>query len=83
MTENSRFTSPASSTADGSSMTMRRTSCESALAMLTICWPAALSVPTSRAGEISECPRRLSRAAAERAAARRWENPKRDFSWPR
>ena len=83
MTWNSRFTSPPSSTADGSSMTMRRTSCDRARAMLTICWPAALSVPTSCEGEISGWPRRLRSAAADFAAARRCEKPKRDFSWPR
>ena len=54
MTRKSCDTSPASRTADGSSMTMSFASSERARAMLTIWHDAADSVPTSAEGEISE-----------------------------
>ena len=41
--------------------------------MLTICFPAAESWPTSRRGDISGCPSRTSRASAAR-----WASPRRD-----
>ena len=83
MTAKSWETSPASRTADGSSMTMRRALRDSARAMLTICWEAADSEPTSRVGEISLWPRRRSSSEAERRAIERREKPNRAFSWPR
>ena len=64
-------------------MMMSLVSWDSARAMLTICCPAAERLPTSAEGEISGWPRRLRSPAAALAAARRWEKPKRDFSWPR
>ena len=83
MTWKRRSTSPASRTADGSSMMMSFASWESARAIETICWPAAERSPTSVEGEISVWPRRLRRAAAALAVLRRWEKPKRERSWPR
>ena len=53
MTPKSRSTSSLSSTADGSSMMINLASCDSARAMLTICWEAAESWPTSAVGRIS------------------------------
>ena len=47
------LTSCWSSAADGSSITISRVSWESARAMLTICWPEAGRVPTSRSARIS------------------------------
>ena len=83
MTRKRLSTSPWSSTADGSSRTSRRVSCESARAMLTICWAAGVRRPTSRVGEISLCPRRASRSAAARFVRPRWLIPAEDSSWPR
>ena len=60
MTPKSRSTSSLSRTADGSSMMINFASCERARAMLTICWDAAESEPTSAPGRISGCPRRVS-----------------------
>ena len=48
-------------------MTISRVSWESARAMLTICWPDAGSVPTSRSTRISSWPSRASSARAARA----------------
>lgn len=62
-------TSSGSSAADGSSITISRTSCDSARAMDTICCCAADSSPTSRPGSTSGCPSRLSSAAVDALAA--------------
>ncbi len=66
MTPKSRSTSSLSSTADGSSMMINFASCERARAMLTVCWEAAESEPTSAPGRISGCPRRVSSCEAAR-----------------
>ena len=61
---------------DGSSMTISRASRDSARAMLTICLPAADSVPTSRCGEISRWPSRASSSRVPAVAAARCEKPR-------
>src|SRR4028118_2085122 len=68
MTVKRRWTSSLSSTAEGSSMMIRRASCDSARAMLTICWEAADSEPTpprrrhsGREGRVDARPRRGGR----------------------
>ena len=68
MTRKRFCTSCWSSTADGSSITMSRVSWESARAMLTICWAAGESVPTSRSARISAWPSRASSSRAIRLA---------------
>ena len=83
MTPKSRSTSSLSSTADGSSMMINRASCDSARAMLTICWEAAESWPTSAVGRISGWPSRVSSSAAARLAAAGRAMPNRECSRPR
>ena len=63
MTRKRLSTSSCASTADGSSMTISRTSWARARARLTICWPAAESRPTSRCGRDLAVPEALEDGA--------------------
>ncbi len=73
----------ASSTADGSSMMMSFTSCESARAIATICLLAALNWLTSTWGERAPCPSRRRSSRVRAAASPRRVNPPRESSCPR
>ena len=75
MIRNRLTTSSWVSAADGSSMTMRRASWDSARAMLTTCLPAGDSRPTSVPGPISAWPRRDRRSLVARLTTPRRVKP--------